>query len=113
MMSSTVGQGQQAELTARTYLEQQGLKFVAQNQRYRFGEIDLIMRDQQTWVFVEVKFRSSTQFGGALTALSAAQISRIRKAAQQYIQTHKINAPCRFDMVAINTTDIQWLQGCF
>ena len=106
-------QGQLAESLARTYLEQQGLQFVTQNQRYRFGEIDLIMRDKQYWVFVEVKFRSSTQFGGALNALSAAQISRIRKAAEQYLQTHKINAPCRFDVIAINGQDIQWLQGCF
>ena len=108
-----MNQGQQAELLARTYLEQQGLQFVTQNQRYRFGEIDLIMRDKQYWVFVEVKFRSSTQYGGALYALSAAQISRIRKAAEQYLQTHKINAPCRFDVIAINGTNIQWLQGCF
>ncbi|WP_144211976.1 YraN family protein [Shewanella donghaensis] len=108
-----MNQGQHAELMARTYLEQQGLQFVVQNQRYRFGEIDLIMRDKQSWVFVEVKYRSSTQFGGALSALSSAQISRIRKAAAQYLQTHKINAPCRFDVIAINGSDIQWLQGCF
>ncbi|MCL1067559.1 YraN family protein [Shewanella olleyana] len=106
-------QGQHAESLARTYLEQQGLQFVTQNQRYRFGEIDLIMRDKQYWVFVEVKYRSSPQFGGALSAVSAAQISRIRKAAEQYLQTHKINAPCRFDVIAINGKDIQWLQGCF
>ncbi|MBQ4891406.1 YraN family protein [Shewanella sp. MMG014] len=105
--------GQHAETQARTYLEQQGLQFVTQNQRYRFGEIDLIMRDNQYWVFIEVKYRSSTQFGGALHAVSTAQISRIRKAAEQYLQTHKINAPCRFDVIAINGADIQWLQGCF
>ncbi|WP_119969352.1 YraN family protein [Shewanella japonica] len=105
--------GQHAETQARTYLEQQGLQFVTQNQRYRFGEIDLIMRDNQYWVFIEVKYRSSTQFGGALNAVSIAQISRIRKAAEQYLQTHKINAPCRFDVIAINGADIQWLQGCF
>ncbi|WP_144430229.1 MULTISPECIES: YraN family protein [Shewanella] len=105
--------GQHAETQARTYLEQQGLQFVTQNQRYRFGEIDLIMRDNQYWVFIEVKYRSSTQFGGALNAVSTAQISRIRKAAEQYLQTHKINAPCRFDVIAINGADIQWLQGCF
>ncbi|MEZ9235698.1 YraN family protein [Shewanella sp. 10N.286.52.A9] len=105
--------GQHAETQARTYLEQQGLQFVTQNQRYRFGEIDLIMRDNQYWVFIEVKYRSSTQFGGALNAVSTAQISRIRKAAEHYLQTHKINAPCRFDVIAINGADIQWLQGCF
>ncbi len=108
-----INPGQHAETQARTYLEQQGLQFVTQNQRYRFGEIDLIMRDNQYWVFIEVKYRSSTQFGGALNAVSIAQISRIRKAAEQYLQTHKINAPCRFDVIAINGADIQWLQGCF
>ena len=66
--------GQQAESLAQGYLEQQGLTFVERNVRYPFGEIDLIMRHKKYWVFVEVKYRSANQFGGAIQALSKAQI---------------------------------------
>ncbi|MBB1360778.1 MULTISPECIES: YraN family protein [unclassified Shewanella] len=105
--------GQLAEQRARTYLEQQGLTFVDANVRYPFGEIDLIMRQQDVWVFVEVKFRSSNQFGGALNALTSKQITRIRLAAEHYLQRQKLNPPCRFDVIAMNIDEINWLQGCF
>ncbi|QBF83461.1 YraN family protein [Shewanella maritima] len=108
-----MNQGQAAEQQARHYLEQQGLSFVAANVSYPFGEIDLIMREQQTLVFVEVKYRSSSQFGGAIQALSQAQIRRIRMAASHYLQQNKINPSCRFDVMAITANDINWLKGCF
>jgi putative endonuclease len=105
--------GQEAEQLARTYLEKQGLEYVAHNVRYPFGELDLVMRDKDFWVFVEVKFRINTQFGGALQAIRPKQIQRIRKAADHYLQLNKINAPCRFDVLAIDGLQINWLQGCF
>ncbi|QSX34047.1 YraN family protein [Shewanella avicenniae] len=105
--------GKDAENQARKYLEQQGLKFVTQNVRYSFGELDLIMRDGKQWVFVEVKFRSGNKFGGALHALSQAQMQRIRQAAACYLQQHKIDAPCRFDLVGINQQQIDWVRGAF
>ena len=86
---------------------------MAANVRYPFGEIDLIMQQQDVWVFVEVKFRSTSQFGGALHALSQKQIKRIRLAASHYLQTKNLNPPCRFDVIAMDTTEINWLQGCF
>lgn len=106
-------QGQRAEAQAQAYLEQQGLTFVERNVRYPFGEIDLIMRQQKYWVFVEVKYRSASQYGGALQALSAAQMGRIRMAASQYLQQHRLDAPCRFDVVAIEDTQIHWLIDAF
>ncbi|MCT8988611.1 YraN family protein [Shewanella phaeophyticola] len=108
-----MNRGQLAEQRARTYLEQQGLTFVAANVRYPFGEIDLIMRQQKEWVFVEVKYRASNQFGGALNALTQKQITRIRLAAAHYLQRQKLNPPCRFDVIAMNNDEINWLQGCF
>lgn len=108
-----MNRGQLAEQRARTYLEQQGLTFVAANVRYPFGEIDLIMRQQNEWVFVEVKYRASNQFGGALNALTKKQITRIRLAADHYLQRQKLNPPCRFDVIAMNNDEINWLQGCF
>ncbi|QYJ78615.1 YraN family protein [Shewanella acanthi] len=105
--------GQQAETLAQHYLEQQGLSFVERNVRYPFGEIDLVMRQARQWIFVEVKYRSSNQFGGALQALSKAQIGRVRMAASHYLQQHKLDVPCRFDVVAIDGTQIQWLVDAF
>ncbi|MBR9728135.1 YraN family protein [Shewanella intestini] len=108
-----MNKGQAAEQQARHYLEKQGMIFVAANVRYPFGEIDLIMQQQSTLVFVEVKYRSSTQFGGALAALSKAQITRIRRAADHYLQRNSITPACRFDVIAITPQQINWLQGCF
>lgn len=105
--------GQQAETLAQRYLEQQGLTFVERNVRYPFGEIDLVMRHQKYWVFVEVKFRSTNQFGGALQALSKAQIGRIRKAASHYLQIQRLDVPCRFDVIAMDEGQIHWLVDAF
>ncbi|MCH1931412.1 YraN family protein [Shewanella sp. A25] len=105
--------GQQAETLAQHYLEQQGLSFVERNVRYPFGEIDLVMRQARQWVFVEVKYRSTNQFGGALQALSKAQIARVRMAASHYLQQHKLDVSCRFDVVAIDGSQIQWLVNAF
>ncbi len=105
--------GQEAERRAEHYLEQQGLTLVERNVRYPFGEIDLVMRHQQYWVFVEVKYRSGTQFGGALQALSPGQVARIRQAASHYLQIHRLDAPCRFDLVAIDNGTLHWLPGAF
>ncbi|QIR15826.1 YraN family protein [Shewanella aestuarii] len=105
--------GQLAEQQAREYLQRQGLSFVASNVRFPFGEIDLVMQDQQSLVFVEVKYRQSTAFGGAINAISAKQIKRIRLSANAYLQQQAINPPCRFDLVAINHNQIDWIKGCF
>lgn len=108
-----MSQGQFAEQQAKDYLQQQGLTFVAANVRYKFGEIDLVMQEANTLVFVEVKYRSSSAFGGALEAISAKQINRIRLSAQAYLQQYPTSMPCRFDVVAIDKSQINWLKGCF
>ena len=113
MKEKTAVKGQAAEVAARQYLQLHGLKFVEQNVRYRFGEIDLVMRDGQGWVFIEVKYRSHNQYGGAVHALTAAQIQRLRKAANHYIQLNRIDAICRFDVIAADPTGIQWIRDAF
>ncbi|MCK8046264.1 YraN family protein [Shewanella sp. 1CM18E] len=112
-MVNTNDQGQIAEYNARQYLEQRGLTFVEQNVRYRFGEIDLVMKDGSDWVFVEVKYRSPSRYGGAVNALSAAQSQRIRKAASHYIQLNRIDAVCRFDVIAADPQGVQWIRDAF
>ena len=77
--------GALAEQHAARYLQQQGLKPVAQNYRSRFGEIDLIMQDGATLVFVEVRLRRSANFGGAAASIDARKQQRIIRTAQQYL----------------------------
>lgn len=113
MKERTAVKGQAAENAARQYLEQRGLKFVERNVRYRFGEIDIIMRDGKDWVFIEVKYRTHTQYGGAVNALSLAQTQRLRKAASHYIQLNRIDAICRFDVIAADPSGIQWIRDAF
>lgn len=108
-----MNKGLQGELQARKYLEQQGLAFVEQNVRFPFGELDLVMRQQNFWVFVEVKLRTNPNFGGAVSAVSKKQVQRIRKAADHYLQRKRIQSPCRFDVIAIDGSHIQWVKGAF
>lgn len=106
-------QGKRAEIKAKKYLVNQGLEWIASNVRYPFGELDIVMKQGSTWVFVEVKYRSNTQFGGALQAVNPKKIARLRKAANHYLQQHRINAPCRFDLIAINGEQLEWLTDIF
>ncbi|MEI6858475.1 MAG: YraN family protein [Shewanella sp.] len=105
--------GQLGENQAKKYLKQQGLIFIEQNVRYKFGEIDLIMRQANTLIFVEVKYRTNSQFGGALHALGAKQIQRLRRAAEHYMQIKHLDVICRFDLIAIDSDQIYWLKNAF
>ncbi|OGS99550.1 MAG: YraN family protein [Gallionellales bacterium RIFCSPLOWO2_12_FULL_59_22] len=105
--------GAQAEQRAAQYLRQQGLKQVAQNCRSRFGEIDLIMQDGATLVFVEVRLRRNTGFGGAAASIDARKQQRIIRTAQQYLAGLAHIPPCRFDAVLIDNDGMQWLKNAF
>jgi putative endonuclease len=107
--------GDAAEEQARRYLEGQGLHTVARNVSSRFGEIDLIMRDNPTLVFVEVRYRHSSRFGGAIASVDAKKQRRLIATAHGYLQQHPHDGPCRFDVVAIGGTPngIEWLQHAF
>ncbi|MDT8310618.1 MAG: YraN family protein [Methylophaga sp.] len=93
--------GQQAEQIACDYLQQQGLQLITQNYHCRRGEIDLIMRDAETLVFVEVRARRSDRFGSALESITADKQSRIIATAQQYLQQNRLQQNCRFDVIAV------------
>lgn len=105
--------GQAGENLAMNYLIEQGLTFIERNVRFKFGEIDLVMKNGKEWIFVEVKFRSKRQYGGALNALNSGQIKRLRRAAEHYMQIHNIDAICRFDLIAVDAGQIQWLPNAF
>ncbi|WP_449359969.1 YraN family protein, partial [Alishewanella longhuensis] len=82
-------QGKYYEQLALAYLQQQGLQLVTQNFSCKVGEIDLIMRQQQSWVFVEVKYRASNAYGGALAAVSRSKQQKVLRAVQYYLQLHR------------------------
>jgi len=108
-----VNDGAQAEQQAAQYLRQQGLKPVAQNYRGRFGEIDLIMQDGATLVFIEVRLRRNADFGGAAASIDARKQQRIIRTAQQYLANLAQLPPCRFDAVLLDDNGIQWLKNAF
>lgn len=107
--------GVQAERRAAQYLQQRGLQLVEQNYRGRFGEIDLIMKDGATLVFVEVRLRRNASFGGAAASIDARKQQRIIRTAQQYLATLSHLPACRFDAVLLDTQqdELQWLKHAF
>jgi putative endonuclease len=92
---------------------------VTQNYHCRFGEIDLIMTEAKTLVFVEVKLRSNNQFGGAAASITPQKQKNIILTAQHYLQRHvknQIQTACRFDAILMDKTNIngiEWIRNAF
>lgn len=110
--------GQQYERLAVKFLKQHGMKILRQNYRSKMGEIDVIARDGNTLVFIEVKYRQSTQFGSSAEMVSYNKQIKIIKTAQLYLTQHPDaqNVPCRFDIIAIQHQPrllIDWIQNAF
>ncbi|TDR80651.1 YraN family protein [Paludibacterium purpuratum] len=92
--------GREAEDRALSWLLRQGLVLVERNWRCRGGELDLVMRDAGVWVFVEVRHRGDSRFGGAAESLTRAKLARLQHAATLYMQGKGLfDAHCRFDAV--------------
>jgi putative endonuclease len=106
--------GQSAEDGANAHLQAQGLRLVARNYRVRGGEIDLIMRAADaTLVFVEVRARSDRSRGGAAASIDARKRARLVLAARHYLSRLAVEPACRFDVVAVDGGELEWLQGAF
>lgn len=112
-------EGIAAESRAAAFLEQAGLSLVTRNYRSPFGEIDLIMRQDQTLVFVEVRFRGRSDYGTPAETVDGRKQSRLRATAEHYLQRDRraSKRPCRFDIVAVTaSTDgdrLEWLRNAF
>ena len=104
-----------AEHQASRYLESQGLDLIARNYSCRLGEIDLVMSDHDTLVFVEVRQRSSTRFGGAAASITLNKQQKIQRAAEHFLMKHHHLSDmfCRFDVIAIQGGSISWLRDAF
>lgn len=111
--------GAAGEDTALVWLRERGLHAVARNVSFAFGEIDLIMRDGATVVFVEVRQRRSDRFGGAAASVDRHKCARIARTASAWLANNPAfaKAPCRFDVLALSGRDtdvrIEWIRDAF
>lgn len=108
--------GDAAEQHAAEFLLGQGLQLLARNYRSRFGEIDLIMRDGETLVFVEVRLRRNPRFGGAAASIDTRKQHRLILTAQRYLAQLSQIPPCRFDVVLLDNAQgrkPEWLKNAF
>lgn len=112
--SPQLNRGQQAEQLALDYLIKQGLQLVTRNYRCRNGELDLVMSDSNTLIIVEVRYRASAKFGGAVESITSHKQSRIINATQHYLMLNPVNKAIRFDVIAMTgNTNINWIQNAF
>jgi putative endonuclease len=116
---TSLNRGREAEERACRHLLRQGLTLTQRNYRSPFGEIDLVMQEGESLVFVEVRYRSSTAFGAPAETVDARKQARLRATAEHYRQ-HTPRASkkaCRFDIVAITGDgedgDFRWLRDVF
>ena len=108
--------GDAAEERALNYLQRQGLTLVTRNWHCRMGELDLIMREGEELVIVEVRQRTHASFGGAAESITATKRQRLTRAARFYLQRHPREAqrPVRFDVVALNGDgEPEWIRHAF
>lgn len=95
--------GQQAEDLVCHYLQKQKLKLVTRNYSCRYGEIDLIMRDKASLVFIEVRYRQNPSFGSSLETINWTKQNKVIRTAEYYLLTHHLpeKTACRFDVVGV------------
>ena len=94
--------GARAERQAEEYLKGRGMRILARNFRTRFGELDLVAQDGDVVVFVEVRSRSSDAFGAPQETVTLVKRRRIIRTAMAYAQSRRLDAPMRFDVVALS-----------
>ncbi|WP_438970195.1 YraN family protein [Methylophaga sp.] len=110
--------GQHIEKQVSSYLQKQGMRLITRNYQCRGGEIDLIMWDRGTLVFVEVRYRNSGRFGSALESVNKTKQSRIIHTAEHYLLQSRDNyQACRFDVVAVSPAEVgyqfDWVKNAF
>ena len=110
--------GASAERKAEEFLSSQGLAIIERNYRCRRGEIDLIMRDRETILFVEVRFRKNLGFGTPAETVTLGKQKKIIATARYFLQMHRnyLRSPCRFDVLAISGSsqeNVDWIKDAF
>lgn len=106
--------GSKAEDQAFLFLQDQGLLPVCRNYRCSFGELDIIMQDQDTLVIVEVRYRKNDIYGSAAESITRPKQARIIAATQHYLSRNKVQQPIRFDVITLSGADkINWIKNAF
>lgn len=120
--------GTQIEDFVCNYLQQQKLKLIARNYTCRLGEIDLIMQDKSTLVFIEVRYRQHLNFGSSLESVNLIKQNKIIKTAEYYLLSHQLSEKiaCRFDVVGVkpatqklsnisklDSAQVEWVKNAF
>ncbi len=109
--------GKIAEELARDYLKNNGLRFIDKNFNSRYGEIDLIMQDQNSLVFIEVRYRKNQDYGGAKASVTFSKQQKIQKTALYYMQQKGREFNARFDVIAMSGENknltIEWIKNAF
>ena len=108
--------GDAAEDAAAKHLAAAGCRIVARNARYRDGEVDLVARERDVLVFVEVRMRVSLRFGGAAVSVNSLKQKRIARAAQHWLlgEYGERWPACRFDVVTVDGSGtIEWIRDAF
>lgn len=111
--------GDTFEERALLLLEANGLTCLARNFNTRYGELDLVMQSAGSLVFVEVRYRASSAYGGAAASVTAAKQQKLQLAAELFLAAHPKLArlPCRFDVVAFTGAapdpKCDWIRAAF
>lgn len=120
--------GHHIESLVQDYLRRQKLKRITRNFRCCFGEIDLIMKDKNVLVFIEVRYRQSLQFGNSLESIHAMKQNKIMKTAEYYLSSQRLSEKiaCRFDVVGVkpitqkllavsklDSAQVEWIKNAF
>lgn len=115
--SPTQKLGLKGERIALNFLLERNLIFITKNYFTPFGEIDLIMQDDKTLVFIEVRYRQFMQYARSRESIDLYKQKKIIRSASFYLQKNPTWKPCRFDVVAIQTTafykEIDWIKDAF
>lgn len=107
--------GKLAEKKARDFLEANRLKFITQNYHCPYGEIDLIMRDNEEIVFIEVRLRTHDDYGTALESIDIYKQRKLLNTATHFLQKSDWldKVDCRFDVIGYSEHDIDWIKDAF
>lgn len=118
-MTERRARGDAVESAALAHLQAHGLQLLARNAQSRGGELDLVMRDADVVVFVEVRYRASATFGGGAASVDAGKRRKLVHAARVFLARNAslADAPCRFDVVAASgdpsAPRLEWLRDAF
>lgn len=104
-----------SEKQACDFLQAKGLTLLTKNYRCPYGEIDLIMQENEVLVFIEVRLRNSMDFGDALESIDSTKQQKLLKSATHYLQKHHLldEIDCRFDVIGFSNNTIDWIKDAF